>query len=224
VTSRQFLLIIDDNPANLLVVVRHFEDYAFEIITALDGAAGLERARSERPALILLDVEMPGIDGFETCRRLKADPDCAEIPVIFMTARTRPEDKFQGFAVGGVDYVTKPIEVRELTARVQAHLQIRALQAERERLLEIVRAQSEDLRRLTHELIERGEGRDRELSRVLQEEVSRRVSQAREHLLSEAGGAPDVEEMLALLEPALGGVAALQGGWRSGRRRRTASC
>src|SRR5438046_1687050 len=119
---KQSVLVIDDNPDNLKVAVRHFEAYSFEILTARDGETGLRRARLARPDVILLDVQMPGIDGYETCRRLKADPETSAIPVLFMTVLSEAGDKVRGFEVGGVDYVTKPIEAAELLARVQAHL------------------------------------------------------------------------------------------------------
>ena len=164
---RQTLLIIDDNPNNLKVAVRHFQEYSFELLTARDGQTGLERARLAKPDLILLDVQMPGIDGYETCRRLKADPDTAPIPVIFMTVLSEPEDKVRGFESGGVDYVTKPFQVTELLARVRAHLQIRALQRELE----------------DHN--ERLEERVAERTRSLQREMEQREAyqREREHLL-----------------------------------------
>lgn len=126
------ILIIDDTPENLRVAVKQLEAFRYEILTARDGETGIARARLVIPDLILLDVQMPGIDGYETCRRLKADPLTAEIPVIFMTVLSDIRHKIQGFDVGGVDYVTKPIEASELFARVRAHLQIRALQKELE--------------------------------------------------------------------------------------------
>src|SRR5438105_662208 len=90
-----------------------------------DEAAGQARAELVRPDLILLDIVMPGIDGFETCRRLKASDQARDIPVIFMTSLTDVHDKLDGFAAGGVDYVTKPIHVQEVMARVHAHLALR---------------------------------------------------------------------------------------------------
>ncbi|MCO4773434.1 MAG: response regulator [Deltaproteobacteria bacterium] len=125
---KQRLLVIDDNPTNLKVAVSHLEAYSLEVLTARDGESGVKRAQLAKPDLILLDVQMPGIDGYETCRRLKAGPETADCPVIFMTAMTATQDKLRGFEVGAVDYVTKPFEASELLARVRAHLQIRALQ------------------------------------------------------------------------------------------------
>ena len=118
--SEQTILIIDDNPANLGVVADYLEAYGYTILVAQDGESGLAKARYGTPDLILLDVMMPpGIDGFETCQRLKAEEQTQDIPVIFMTALTSIEDKVKGFAVGAVDYVTKPIQQEELMARLK---------------------------------------------------------------------------------------------------------
>jgi len=121
------LLIIDDNPNNLGVIVDYLGEYGFDIVVAKNGEIGLKRAKTLQPDLILLDVLMPGIDGFETCRRLKADEKTGDIPVIFMTALDSPEDKVNGFEAGGVDYITKPIQHEEVLARITTHLRIRDL-------------------------------------------------------------------------------------------------
>lgn len=204
---RHTILVIDDEPDNLMVVVRHLEAYSFEVLTARDGEAGLSRARLTRPDVILLDVAMPGIDGYETCRRLKADPDTAGIPVLFLTALSEPDDKVRGFTAGGVDYVTKPIEGAELLARVQAHVQIRTFQAdlerrvaertaalerelqareaycrEREHLVELLRWQSEQLRQLTQQWLAGQRDREQHLALSLQEWVSERLRPLEQHL------------------------------------------
>ena len=124
------ILIIDDNPANLGVMVEYLSDYGFEIMTALDGKSGIKRANYARPDLILLDVRMPGLNGFETCRRLRADEATCHIPVIFMTALTDMEDKVKGFQMGAVDYVTKPVQYEEVLARINTHLTLCNLQQE----------------------------------------------------------------------------------------------
>jgi two-component system, sensor histidine kinase and response regulator len=128
VETRQVILIVDDNIANLKVAVENLKAHSLDVITARSGEAGLERARFARPDLILLDIDLPGIDGFEACRRIKADSATRDIPVIFMTALADVEHKVRGFAAGGVDYITKPIQVEELHARVDTHLTIRRLQ------------------------------------------------------------------------------------------------
>src|SRR3569623_3698545 len=119
------ILIVDDNPVNLDLVVHHLEGRGYDVSVALGGEEALERAQFLRPDLILLDEMMDGIEGFETCRRLKAKPQTAAIPVVFMTALTDIERKVQGFEAGGVDYVGKPFQVEELVARVSTHLALR---------------------------------------------------------------------------------------------------
>ncbi|MDN7183989.1 response regulator [Caballeronia sp. SEWSISQ10-4 2] len=122
------VLIVDDTPANLSVVVESLEGQGFRVLVALDGLEALERAAFSQPDLILLDVKMPGIDGYETCRRLKSNSDTSDIPVIFMTSMSATADVVEGLAAGGVDYVTKPIRVDEVVARIGTHLALRTLQ------------------------------------------------------------------------------------------------
>ena len=121
------ILIIDDDPNNLAIVTGYLEDANFTILVAEDGESGLERADFARPELILLDVMMPGIDGFETCRRLKARSGTRDIPVIFMTALSEMEHKVRGFEAGAVDYIAKPLQREEIIARVGVHLRMREL-------------------------------------------------------------------------------------------------
>lgn len=122
------ILIVDDNPANLSVIVDHLEEDGLQVSVAQGGEEALKRAQFVKPDLVLLDVMMPGIDGFETCRRLKANAATRDIPVIFMTALTDIHEKVAAFAAGGVDYVSKPFQVEELLARVRTHLDLRAAQ------------------------------------------------------------------------------------------------
>lgn len=122
------ILIVDDNPANLGVIVDHLEDEGLQVSVAQGGEEALKRALFVQPDLILLDVMMPGMDGFETCRHLKAKPETKDIPVIFMTALADIHDKVRAFAAGGVDYVSKPFQLEELLARVRTHLDLRATQ------------------------------------------------------------------------------------------------
>lgn len=121
------ILVVDDNPTNLAVVVDCLEEKGFNLLVAQDGMSGFKRAKYAHPHLILLDVLMPGIDGFETCRLLKQDEVTQEIPVIFMTALTSTEDKVKGFQVGAVDYITKPIQQAELFARINVHIKLQSL-------------------------------------------------------------------------------------------------
>ena len=125
VPATQTLLVVDDNAINLGVVAEHLVDLGYQVLVALDGEEALRRAAFGRPDLILLDVMMPGIDGFETCRRLKAEPETRDIPVIFMTALDDVADKVAAFDAGGVDFISKPFQFRELLARVRTHLALR---------------------------------------------------------------------------------------------------
>ena len=122
------LLIVDDTPTNLEILVDFFADAGFEVYVATSGEHALTQVNEVPPDLILLDVMMPGIDGFETCRRLKASAETKDIPVIFMTALSDTSDKVKGLTVGAVDYVTKPLQQEEVLARVNTHLTIRRLQ------------------------------------------------------------------------------------------------
>ncbi len=121
------ILVIDDHPTNLTVAFEQLESQGFTVATAKTGVSGLQRARVTRPELILLDVMMPGMDGFETCQRLKADPTTQTIPVIFMTALNEVAAQIKGFQAGGVDYITKPIQIETMLARVKTHLQLHHL-------------------------------------------------------------------------------------------------
>jgi signal transduction histidine kinase len=124
------ILIVDDTPANLGVLVETLGAAGYRLMVAEDGEEALAQTAQTQPDLILLDVMMPGIDGFETCRRLKAQAATREIPVLFMTALSETADKVKAFAAGGVDYITKPIEHEEALARVRTHLTLRRLQRE----------------------------------------------------------------------------------------------
>lgn len=136
------ILVVDDTPENLGVIVDQLEEQGFRVAVAQDGEEAIRRAQRILPDLILLDVMLPGIDGFETCRRLKADELTRDTPVVFMTALTDSADKIKGFVAGGVDYVTKPFEAQEVLARVKTHLCLHAMQ----------RAIGQQNRQLQHEI------------------------------------------------------------------------
>ena len=118
-------MVVDDNPANVDALLDQLLSAGFEVAVAQDGEDALEQIEYKRPDLILLDVVLPGIDGFETCRRLKADNRMSAIPVIFLTSLADLADKLRGFAAGGVDYLTKPFQQAEVLARVRTHLAVR---------------------------------------------------------------------------------------------------
>jgi len=124
------LLIVDDMPANLSVLFDFLNQAGFEVLVAQDGRRALQKAQYAKPDLILLDVMMPGMDGFQACELLKNQSHTCDIPIIFMTALSDTVDKVRGFTLGAADYITKPIQHEELLARVKAHLAVHRLQRE----------------------------------------------------------------------------------------------
>lgn len=153
------ILIVDDNPINLGTLFDFLTNAGFKVLVAEDGESGIEKANYARPDVILLDVIMPGIDGFETCRRLKANESTQEIPVIFMTALSQTAVVVKGFELGAVDYITKPTQQEIVLARVATHLTIqrlrRSLQEQNARLQQEIkhRQQAEaELQKANHEL------------------------------------------------------------------------
>ena len=130
-TERETILIVDDTPENLDILVGILRD-AYSLKVATDGQSALELAAAAPPDLVLLDIMMPEMDGFEVCRRLKAKRGTGDVPVIFVSALDRAEDKILAFTKGGVDYVTKPFQPEVVRARVETHLRLRRLQKEQE--------------------------------------------------------------------------------------------
>jgi DNA-binding response OmpR family regulator/DNA-binding CsgD family transcriptional regulator len=116
------VLIVDDVPDNLSLLHDALDESGYTVLVATDGESALQRAAQALPDIVLLDAVMPGMDGFEVARRLKANPDTAAIPIIFMTGLTETEHVVAAFAAGGVDYVTKPIRAQEVLARMAVHL------------------------------------------------------------------------------------------------------
>lgn len=119
------ILVVDDTPQNLQLLGVVLRQQGYRLSAARSGREALQVAAAAQPDLILLDVMMPELDGFATCQRLKADPALRDVPVIFLTARSGHEDLLRGFAVGGVDYLTKPFERDELLVRVRTHIELR---------------------------------------------------------------------------------------------------
>ena len=124
IDQNAIVLIVDDNPANLGVLSDTLDQAGLEVWVAQSGKVALERVQFALPNLILLDVMMPEMDGFETCRQLKANPATKDIPVIFMTALSDTDNKVQGFQLGAVDYITKPFQHEEVLARITLHLKL----------------------------------------------------------------------------------------------------
>jgi sigma-B regulation protein RsbU (phosphoserine phosphatase) len=122
------ILVVDDTPANLQVLAGMLKERGYRVRPVPGGKLALQAALRDPPDLILLDINMPGMNGYEVCERLKGDPALKGIPVIFISALTEPLDKVKAFATGGVDYITKPFQMEELQARVETHLTLRSLQ------------------------------------------------------------------------------------------------
>lgn len=185
------ILIVDDTPINLEVIVDFLDDAGFGIRIARSGKSALKRIAYERPDIVLLDVLMPDMDGFETCRRLKASEETCDIPIILMTSLASIEDKVNGFKAGAVDYVTKPLHQEEVLARIKTHLRLRDLtisleeknrqmqrsnQIEKMRLFEAVSQQREQLRALTQKLTEIQETERTQLARELHDEMGQSLT------------------------------------------------
>lgn len=127
---KQSILIVDDNPHNLRLITDTISGIGYELRVALSGKAALESAITQPPDIILLDINMPEMDGFEVCKRLKSNEELKSIPVLFISALAETEDKVKAFKAGGVDYITKPIQGEEVIARVKTHLAMCKYQAD----------------------------------------------------------------------------------------------
>lgn len=173
------ILIVDDMVANLELVAEYLEGSGYQVLIAQEGEEALERSAVARPDLILLDVMLPGIDGFEVCRRLKSHADTRDIPVIFMTALAETDDKLRGFAVGAIDYVTKPLQNDEVLARIDTHMRVRWLQrALEEKHAELLRSHAVLERRVAERTEQLSEA-----NRLLRLEIEERKQAEEQHLL-----------------------------------------
>ncbi|MDM8528503.1 response regulator [Anaerolineales bacterium HSG24] len=208
IQQKPIILIVDDDPDNLEYLITYLSQLNYEVSVAENGASALERIRHILPDLILMDVMMPpGIDGFETCRQLKTIPETANIPVIFMTLLDGLVNIVRGFEVGGVDYLTKPIEETELSVRIQTHLTLHRLQQglqnevkkhtealqvelnkrrlyekERDNLYRIIRQQSDQLQEITRWLIEMQQESRQGISYALHRQVGEKLLLAQANL------------------------------------------
>lgn len=131
------ILIIEDEKDIVDLVAYHFKQSGFSVISAVDGPTGLERARKERPSLVILDLMLPGMDGKDICRALKSNPLTRSIPILMLTAKAEEVDRVIGFELGADDYVTKPFSPRELVLRVKAILRRKEVGQESEKILQI---------------------------------------------------------------------------------------
>lgn len=150
------ILVVDDTPANLKLLTRLLQDSGLRARPVLNGVQALAAAAARPPDLVLLDVDMPEMDGYEVCRRIKSDPRLAELPVLFLSALGETEDKIAGFAAGGVDYITKPFRFEEVLARISTHLELRRLRLDleqRNRELDESYLKLRELEGLRHDLV-----------------------------------------------------------------------
>ncbi|MCB1759670.1 MAG: response regulator [Gammaproteobacteria bacterium] len=192
------ILIIDDENLYLdvLIAILHPE---YRILVAKSGEAGLARLRGDNPAdLVLLDVMMPGIDGYETCRRIKADPAIQQIPVIFLTSRDDIEGETFGLSLGAVDYIAKPISPPIVKARIHTHLELRsaqrALQRQNLHLEERVRERTDSLRRLSAELVLAEERERRRIAQELHDGPAQRLVLSKMNLGRLRSGIADTDK------------------------------
>lgn len=199
------VLIVDDVVTNLQMLIDQLLGDGYQIRIAKNGESALQRIRISKPDIVLLDINMPGMDGLETCRRLKAEPEMADVPVLFLTVFSDMDDKARGFEAGGVDYITKPVDGFEVQLRVRAHLELACLrrelawhnaeletrvaartqelseevdrrsrsEAQKDILLDVVRKQSEQLQRLTRQIVEDHSRQRHSFSNDLSEQVKR---------------------------------------------------
>ncbi|MCI5150146.1 MAG: response regulator [Candidatus Electrothrix sp. MAN1_4] len=133
------ILVVDDQPANLKVLLSFLQEHAYKVYMVDSGQRALHILPRIQPDLVLLDVMMPGMNGFEICRKIKADQNLAALPVIFMTALDSVGDKMAGFAAGAVDYITKPFQQAEVLARINTHITLRKREKELEQALEEIK-------------------------------------------------------------------------------------
>ena len=183
--KRGTLLVVDDTPANLNVLLDFLYQEGFHVLIAKNGESALRKVQLASPELILLDVMMPGMSGFEVCARLKADADTWRIPVIFMTALAETVDKIKGFDLGAADYITKPFQQEEVLARIQTHLDVYRLQNE---LLEKNRqlAEKEQVLQAKNQQLEQQNRTLQTLSEALQQakEAAEAANQAKSRFIA----------------------------------------
>jgi putative two-component system response regulator len=184
-TERPRIFIVDDTPSNIDVLMETLSSQ-YEVSVALDGESALEDIPATRPDLILLDIMMPGMDGYSVCRRLKDDPKTQEIPIIFITAKQESQDETKGFSAGAVDYITKPFSPSVVQARVKTHLQLveaRNVLANQNQILEQkVQERTQQLANKNDQLGQANEELDRTRLQIIQ-----RLGRAAEYKDNETG-------------------------------------
>ena len=194
------ILIADDTKTNIDVLIQALRsDYKLGV--ALNGSKAIEYVRANRPDLILLDILMPGMSGFEVCRQLKTDPDTKDIPIIFITAMDSSGHKTKGFEIGAVDYITKPFDITEVKARVKTHLSLKtaqeALRNQNTILEQKVRERTKELEEAQIEILERLEKAAEYRDKKTGGHIKRMSNYCR--LLGQAAGLqPEEYDLLAL--------------------------
>lgn len=138
-SKQDAILVVDDQPANLKVLLSFLQEHDYRVYMVDSGQRALDILPKIQPDLVLLDVMMPGMNGFEICRRIKADKELAALPIIFMTALDSVRDKVAGFSAGAVDYITKPFQQVEVLARINTHITLRKRERELEEALEEIK-------------------------------------------------------------------------------------
>ena len=180
------ILIVDDMQSNLELLSQILRMSGYETHTATNGALALLSVQTDIPDLVLLDINMPEMSGYEVCERLKAQEETRDIPVIFISALNEVQNKVKGFGTGGVDYITKSFQMHEMLARVETHLRLRRLQIELEREIAVRIAAEQAVRQLNAELEERVRARTRELESA-QVEILERLAVAGEQRDTDTG-------------------------------------
>lgn len=194
--SEFLILIVDDTEANIKLLSHVLRDSGFSPIVAFNGTDALDLIKARRPDLVLLDIMMPDMTGYEVCKIVNEDEDLKSTPIIFLSALSETSDKVEGFEVGGVDYITKPYQKDEVLARIRTHLFLNKLQKEREERIDILRNRELELR----ELNEKKDQLVRIVSHDIKNPLTGIVGLA--NLIRENPGFPpeEVNKMLAAME------------------------
>ena len=211
----QTILVVDDNPGNLGLLDAMLSECGYIVRPAINGALALRSIRTRLPDLILLDIRLPDMDGYEICRRLKSAPATAGVPVVFISALDAPLDKVKAFSAGGIDYITKPFQLEEVAARVRTHLSLRANQltlTRRNAQLQQEIAQRQAVERQLQKAHEQLEKRVRERTAALAEAIEALELEVEERRQTEAALRESEERYRVAIEQSISGVALVRQG------------